>query len=293
MNDQPNLAYYGLLCKLCCAPRVGNTLEIVNAHLNLACPQDMLFPWSPDLGYISAQLCWYLRGKRELDGIDHYSPAWGRIKKKPNGTLDLNSNYGVYVWGGVYDGRCVQSQYDVVIQRLCSDPNTRQAVILFNQPAISVSGTTDHVCTTSLQFLIRDCKLHLIVTMRSNDFWRCLGNDVAFFMMLQEMVWIDVKSATQENLHLGQYCHNVGSLHLQLEDVAAAEEALTQHPKQRVPPPLSDYSEARHIKEVLPYTEIRIRKDPAKTEFFHPLYHRFNWHVKNLLNHESNLKSRT
>lgn len=63
-------------------------------------------------------------------------------------------------------------------------------------------------CTTTLQFLLREGRLHIIATMRSNDAYLGLPHDVFCFTMLQEMV------ARILGVDLGSYRHFVGSMHL-------------------------------------------------------------------------------
>lgn len=179
--------------------------EIVNCHLALnPCPWNMFVDFTHrqlDYGYIAAQLAWYLRARPyELDGIDAYSSSWSRILEP-----DINSNYGVYVFSS---GQWAQA----VIDRLKQDLSSRQAIILFNRPSINMSSTADHICTTSMQFLIREHRLLAIVTMRSNDLWNGLCYDIPFFLMLQEMTFILLNEAYPW-LMRGPYYHNVGSLH--------------------------------------------------------------------------------
>ena len=46
----------------------------------------------------------------------------------------------------------------------------------------------DIPCTVSLQFLIRENKLHLFVNMRSNDVFLGLPHDIFCFTMIQEII---------------------------------------------------------------------------------------------------------
>jgi thymidylate synthase len=173
--------------------------EIINCQLVMkALPGWLACHTNPV--YYAAQLAWYLRGKNVLDGIETYSEKWRRITNP----LDVNSNYGVYIFN--------QGQWNTTITRLQNDPTTRQAIILFNNHKINTSTTSDHVCTTSLQFLIRDGALHLIVTMRSNDFLFGFAHDAPFFMMLQNMAAVSV------DCPMGMYYHTVGSMHSYEED---------------------------------------------------------------------------
>jgi thymidylate synthase len=200
------------------------TKELVNVNLELRNPEDMFFAhngYEPNYGYFSRLLAFYLRGRsHSLDGMDHYTDdlakAWSS-RLTVNGDhkyqFDINSNYGVYVWNPTHG---YHSQFDLVLRRLRDGSASRQAIILFNRPEVNTNGlTTDHICTTSLQFLIRDRQLHLITTMRSNDFYA--GYDIPFFMTLQQIA-VALLSSSCKDLKCGQYFHNVGSYHCYEKD---------------------------------------------------------------------------
>lgn len=95
-----------------------------------------------------------------------------------------------------------------IINRLTSDNNTRQA----NLPILRASDlhveTKDLPCTASLNFILRDNKLYLIATMRSNDMIHGLQYDMFNFTMLQETI------ANTLNVRLGLYIHQPTSLHV-------------------------------------------------------------------------------
>jgi thymidylate synthase len=171
-----------------------------------------------DICYVAAQLCWYAKGRQRLDGVETYRPKmWKRMtdslatrQTDVDPRLDLNSNYGEYVFK--------EGQLDLAITRLHKDPMTRQAVILLNRPSVLISDTQDHVCTTSLQFLIRDGKLHCIATMRSNELWDGFRYDVAFFTFLMDYVRAELSAKGRTGIVLGDYIHNVGSFHCYTQD---------------------------------------------------------------------------
>lgn len=186
--------------------RHGQTKEIINAQIKLDPVEDLVCPLKErnvDTTYLAAQLAWYLRANPQDRSIEQYCPEmWTRMVQHPN---DVNSNYGVYVWKS--------HQWVYAITRLVADPLSRNAIIMFNSASINTSATKDPVCTTALQFLIRDNCLHLIATMRSNDWWHGFCNDSAFFMMLQRLTYVLLKHE-YPLLQLGCYWHNVGSLHV-------------------------------------------------------------------------------
>jgi len=265
--------------------------EIINAHVTFQprCPS--LFPFKTrglSLRYLSTQLAWYLRGEKNPYGVVEAEPRmWDKIKFKAMG-WDLNSNYGQYIWA--------ERQYELVIARLMRDMGSRQAIILMNRPSVNQSDTTDHICTTSLQFLIRDGQLILIVTMRSNDLWNGFCYDVPFFCELQEFVWLELVK-TCPTLQIGAYHHNVGSLHIyeprwkELSRMAVLMESPQEHDVLQHPPPLTGVAEVRHIIENLGQQEVMMRElfhknniggDESACSFFKEGFLRHRWHLKNI-----------
>lgn len=206
--------YSNLISELLKAPRVAeNTREILNATMFFPAVF-MNFPSrNLDLGYFAVLFLWYLHGDQDATYMANVSPEW---KSKIG---DCHSNYGQYVW--------FENQFNVAIDRLTSDPASRQAVILFNRPSVSCSSTRDHICTTSLQFLIRDNRLCVICTMRSNDLISGTTYDVPFFKILHMMAYAVLK-ARLPGLTLGPYYHNVGSMHFYLRDYVMVRKMSTE-----------------------------------------------------------------
>ena len=95
-----------------------------------------------------------------------------------------------------------------VIDLLRANPSSRRAVIqLFEADDIS-RRYLEIPCTTTLQFMVRENRVHMITNMRSNDAYIGLPHDVFCFTMLQEIV------ARSLGYELGIYKHFVGSMHL-------------------------------------------------------------------------------
>jgi len=97
----------------------------------------------------------------------------------------------------------------MVIDLLKNDTYSRRAVISLLDPNIELNAIElDISCTVSLQFLIRNGKVDLIVNMRSNDVIWGLPYDFFFFSFLQELM------AFELGLPIGTYYHLAGSLHI-------------------------------------------------------------------------------
>ena len=100
------------------------------------------------------------------------------------------------------------NQIDSTIELLKIKSTSRQAVIQLFDVADLELPHKDIPCTCTLQFILRDGKLNMFTSMRSNDAYWGLPHDIFCFTMLQEMV------ARSLGVELGIYKHVVGSLHL-------------------------------------------------------------------------------
>jgi hypothetical protein len=125
----------------------------------------------------------------------------------------FNKNMAAYVNNetGQYDGAypprihaCLKECYE----RLKADPDTRQAVIpIFRTSDQKMATSKDYPCTLTLQFLIREGRLNLLVNMRSNDCLLGLPYDVSQFGILGKAMagWLGIPT--------GWYAHHAGSMH--------------------------------------------------------------------------------
>lgn len=129
--------------------------------------------------FLAAEAWWILTGKEDVASIAPYSKEIVKF-----------SDDGEYFFGAY--GPMVEYQFDYVVAKLLEDPDSRQAVINIwreNPPV-----TKDVPCTLSLQFLVRDRKLHCVATMRSSDAWLGWVYDVFNFTMISAMVLLKLRS---------------------------------------------------------------------------------------------------
>ena len=113
---------------------------------------------------------------------------------------------------GAYGPRAYH-QLERVIRVLAEDPDSRQAVVSIwtgNELAVP---SKDVPCTLSLHFTIRDGKLLMRTSMRSNDIFLGFPIDVEVFAALQKTI------AAVLTVPAGSYTHVVGSLHLYDRDL--------------------------------------------------------------------------
>lgn len=182
------------------------------------------------------------------------SKFWNHIAN-PDGTI--NSAYGYLIWGKKSHGNeqyetsdfrkvAAESDYskelfdDLLLSKLVasrrtpwewaklslkSDKDTRQAILRFSLPEHQWVGNKDQTCTLHGNFQIRDDKLHLSITMRSNDLMKGLVYDLPWFVSLMYKMR-DELSETYPNLEIGTYTHIVHSMHIYEKDVQAIKKMI-------------------------------------------------------------------
>lgn len=155
------------------------------------------------MAYAVGEFIFYMSGSNSLEQLAHYSK---RVRQFSDDGITIESAYGHRIFG--YDkGVCI-NQWDYVLNKLRSDKDSRQAIMHINTPADMHKVSKDFPCTMSLQFFIRDDKLHLINHMRSNDSIWGLAYDAYSFTMIQEIF------AKMLRVDLGEYIHIAGSYHI-------------------------------------------------------------------------------
>ena len=200
--------------------RAGKTKEILGFQAILLNPLNNILLGFKErkfsLNYGCAELLWYLSGSNKIDMISAYAPSYKNFAE--NGIAF--GAYG-YRWGhnpGFAEENAAffhpngNNQLEAIIFLLKKKSNTRQAIMTMwdsGDLIHAIAGShKDLPCTISLHFLVRENKLHLIATMRSNDCWLGLPYDVFCFTTLQHLI------ATECNLQLGTYIHQAGSEHI-------------------------------------------------------------------------------
>lgn len=150
--------------------------------------------------YAIGEFLWYLSGTKESKNIGKLAQMWLKISDE-NG--EVESNYGTYL----------KPQWDWVINELSNSKDSRRATFTINQPHHKSANSLDYPCTMYLQFLVRDNKLHLHVSMRSNDAVYGYCNDVFNFCLFQQLMLNELNSRGA-NIELGRYYHTAGSFHI-------------------------------------------------------------------------------
>lgn len=192
---------------------LGPTSEIIGASLLLKNPRARL-SLSETRGKLFSALgefLWYLSKSNDVNFVTYYISGYEDFNK-PNSEGKIDGGYGPRLFNlhGKYD------QVKKVIDLLNKNSFSRRAVIQIFDGSDLVKYS-EVPCTCTLQFLLRNDKLHLVTYMRSNDAYLGLPHDVFAFTMLQEII------ARSLAVDVGYYYHNVGSLHLYQNDKEKVE----------------------------------------------------------------------
>ena len=190
------------------APRGMKTREIEDAIIRIdnvfnTLPLEVGRGTVPGIGAVEA--CQLLAGVTVPDLVVSVGPQFANYAED-NGLF-----HGAY-------GPRTAGQYDILIERLQQDPDTRQAVATIWNPQLDLQAQKrDYPCTILHQFRIRDNKLNMSVYMRSNDVW--LGAAYDFFQFTR----VQIAMASVLGIEPGKYAHHVGSLHIYEQHYESAD----------------------------------------------------------------------
>jgi len=190
------------------SPRGMNTMEIEDAIIRIhnvraTLPIGVNRGTVPGIGAVEA--CQLLSGTSFPRLVVEVGPQFA------NYTEDDGQFHGSY-------GTRTRGQYDVMVDRLKKDPDTRQAVVtIWNPERDMLEKKRDYPCTILHQFRIRKGRLNMSVYMRSNDVW--LGSAYDFFQFTR----VQLAMCSVLGIEPGTYAHHVGSLHIYENNYDAAE----------------------------------------------------------------------
>jgi len=148
---------------------------------------------------------WMLGGRNDLEYVSKFNKRMAEFSD--DGTT-LNGAYG-YRWRNYWS----KDQLDLAVEHLSKYPNSRRTVLQMwsvNDLQAIVNDPTckDVPCNTQVYFKIRNDRLDMTVSCRSNDIiWGTYGANAVHFSILQEYM------AARLNLPMGTYHHLSDSFH--------------------------------------------------------------------------------
>ncbi|MHB7981739.1 thymidylate synthase [Clostridium sporogenes] len=165
-----------------------------------------------------AEALWYLSGSNDLDYISYY--ASNMKKYSMDGKTLTGTAYGPKIFSYGHNNI---NQWHRIIELFKEDPDTKRGFIeIFDANEDLSLKNIDVSCTIGFQFFIREHELYMTTFMRANDAYRGIISDVFSFTFIQEFL------ATELNLDVGQYSHNVATTHIYEPDFKLAEKVLSE-----------------------------------------------------------------
>lgn len=218
------------------SPTKGPATEINGALLQIKNPRARLSRTEKKGTLFSClgEFLWYLAGSDKVDFIEYYIQGYDKFSD------DGKTIYGAY-GPRLFGLNGTINQVQNVIETLKANAASRRAVIqLFRGEDLAnnlESRREDLPCTCTLQFSIRNNRLHAMVMMRSNDAYLGLPHDVFAFTMLQELV------ARSLGVEVGHYKHAVSSLHLYTKHTQEIQDYLDEGIQERIPMPAMPFGD--------------------------------------------------
>lgn len=160
----------------------------------------------PNYNYIKREIEWYDSQSRYVDDIPGETPKiWKDIASYEG---KINSNYGWCIYSGENG-----YQFDMVCMELNENRLSRRAVMYYTHPFMHEKAVddsmNDHMCTTHVQYFIREGVLQTHVYMRSNDAVFGFNNDYAWQSTVSQRLADALKVVA-----IAPIIWNVGSLHV-------------------------------------------------------------------------------
>ena len=196
------------------APRHDATVERLGVTYELRNPRENIIVNNArklNYRFMVAEWLWIAFGRDDVKTIAAYN---SKITEFSDDGISFNGNYG----------RPIYQQLPYVIHKLATDPMTRQAIIqIYRMPE---RPTKDIPCTLSMQFLLRNNRLAMLVNMRSSDVWLGLPYDIFNFTRLGEGVAALLRNRLHnQHIRFYNFVLSLASSHLYDRNRKAAEEA--------------------------------------------------------------------
>lgn len=219
IKDLEHVFKYGTVVQ----PRDMKVYEVLAYKSTIDMNRPIIYNEKRKLGYkfMAAEAAWILSGDDRVKTIAPYSRDISKFSD------DGEKFFGAY-------GPKVMDQIGYVIAKLVEDRDTRQAVV--NIWRESPPESRDIPCTLSLQWLIRNGKLHCVATMRSSDLWLGHPYDTFNFSAISFYILLQLRTSgilvTLGDLHL-----TAGSKHIYERNVEQVSDIIDDYWKNGMPKP--------------------------------------------------------
>ena len=150
---------------------------------------------------------WMLAGRKDLEPLTYF------VKSMEDFSDDGKTLWGAYGWR--WRNYFYKDQLDIIIEMLKNNPDDRRCVLqMWDGNKDLDRQSKDVPCNTCIYFKIREGKLNMTVSNRSNDMlWGAYGANVVHMSMLQEYM------AAMLGVDIGVYRQVSDSFHIYLNPV--------------------------------------------------------------------------
>lgn len=165
---------------------------------------------------------WMIAGRNDVDFVSKYSR---QISSYSTDGVTFNGAYGYRARNHFKCG----DQFELAVERLRKFPSDRRTVISLwdgHEDLRLDNEEKDHPCNTAIYLYIRDGKLDMTVTNRSNDMlWGAYGANAVHFSYIQEYL------AARIGVGVGTYYQMSNNLHIYTEFGPYSKLVLPRQPK--------------------------------------------------------------
>lgn len=200
---------------------------------------------------------WMLDGRNDVEYVSKFN---ARMRSFSDDGKVLHGAYG-HRWREYF----ARDQLNLIVEHLRKDPTSRRAVLQMwaaedLQKATDSPDCKDVPCNTQVFFKIRNDKLQMTVSCRSNDIiWGTYGANAVHFSILQEYI------AAKIGVPMGTYYHLSDSYHA-YEDVFQKTYDALKNPKKVIGEDILWYDSYLGLNKGMHYTPAPIFTEPEHAD---------------------------
>lgn len=176
--------------------------------------------------YLMAETAWYMSGELNPSNIVRNAKMWGEIT---NEFGNINSNYGHRVF--YRKNKNWLSGFEFALNCLQADKETRNAIIIYNEPDLCYNGNKDFICSQNQHFLIRNDELNCFIHLRSSDLIFGVYFNSPWWSLVHQQMFLSLKNLYRD-LTLGKIEVFISSAHIYERHFGLVEKIL-ESPKER------------------------------------------------------------